>query len=173
MDDQFPVAEDRCTHEHQELRRRAYNDRSTAFVYQCLRCGSHVRALSKDDLVVRNLATHPPEFETGLAERYWQERFERRRALWESRKVERQESYRVYLLTTTWREKRQQRPRFDRGRCRAQLNGCTDVATEVHHLTYAHLGNEPLFDLVSVCDSCHAQITEMDRPAQEASHAAD
>lgn len=32
---------------------------------------------------------------------------------------------------------------------------CGDVATDVHHLNYAHLGKEYLFELVSLCRHCH------------------
>ena len=31
-------------------------------------------------------------------------------------------------------------------------------ATQVHHLTYAHLGDELLFELISVCDDCRKRI---------------
>jgi len=32
---------------------------------------------------------------------------------------------------------------------------CHKAATEVHHLTYAHLDHEYLFELVSLCSECH------------------
>lgn len=42
-------------------------------------------------------------------------------------------------------------------------------ATQVHHLTYARFGNEPLFDLVAVCRYCHRRLhpdrSIDDRPA--------
>jgi hypothetical protein len=53
---------------------------------------------------------------------------------------------------------------FDGNACKARLPGCTKNATEVHHLSYRHIGNEPLFDLVSVCGPCHRAITAMDYP---------
>jgi hypothetical protein len=36
-------------------------------------------------------------------------------------------------------------------------------ATQVHHLTYRRLGHEMLFDLVAVCDACHAAIHPVER----------
>jgi hypothetical protein len=29
----------------------------------------------------------------------------------------------------------------------------------VHHLTYAHIGAEPLFDLVAICSCCHKELS--------------
>jgi hypothetical protein len=40
---------------------------------------------------------------------------------------------------------------------------CRGRASQVHHLTYKHLRNEPLFELISVCVPCHDAITAMDR----------
>lgn len=62
-----------------------------------------------------------------------------------------------------WRAKRQAVLRRDAGRCQASFEICTRRATEVHHLTYRHWRNEPLFDLVAVCNSCHDLLTALDR----------
>jgi len=32
---------------------------------------------------------------------------------------------------------------------------CGGEATEVHHLTYENIGNEPLEDLIAICRLCH------------------
>jgi 5-methylcytosine-specific restriction endonuclease McrA len=54
------------------------------------------------------------------------------------------------------------------------MDGCQSRATQVHHLTYRHLGNEPLFELMAICRDCHEQLTEMDRSRLgSVSHAAD
>jgi len=69
----------------------------------------------------------------------------------------------AYLHTDAWKRRRQaalERADFE---CQAELPGCTGEASQVHHLTYRHWRNEPLFDLVAVCRCCHEQITEMDR----------
>lgn len=39
----------------------------------------------------------------------------------------------------------------------------------VHHLTYAHVFNEPCFELRAVCHGCHDVITEIDRRKAELS----
>jgi hypothetical protein len=36
-------------------------------------------------------------------------------------------------------------------------------ATEVHHKTYDHIFDEPLFDLAAICRECHEKITKRDR----------
>jgi len=65
-----------------------------------------------------------------------------------------------YLKSMTWQEKREEVLRRDGYICQACLK---KKATEVHHLSYDHWKNEPLFELISVCDECHTAITEMDR----------
>ncbi len=38
--------------------------------------------------------------------------------------------------------------------------GCgIEKATEIHHLTYTHVYNEFLFELVALCHECHARLT--------------
>jgi 5-methylcytosine-specific restriction endonuclease McrA len=68
-----------------------------------------------------------------------------------------------YLASDAWAERRAAALLRDKGQCQAQLDGCTGRASQVHHLTYRHWRNEPLFDLASVCTRCHDQITRMDR----------
>ena len=64
-------------------------------------------------------------------------------------------AYDAYLASETWRNKRAEALRRDEGVCQ----GCrTRPANQVHHLTYAHLGDELLFELISVCDDCHERI---------------
>jgi hypothetical protein len=68
--------------------------------------------------------------------------------------------YQVYLKSERWQEKRIHALERDGYLCQS----CRKArATEVHHLTYRHIFNEPLFDLTSVCHPCHERITEIDR----------
>ncbi len=59
--------------------------------------------------------------------------------------------YQKYLLSNEWRDIRKLALERDRYICQI----CNKVAEEVHHLTYAHLGHEYLFELVSLCQDCH------------------
>lgn len=65
-----------------------------------------------------------------------------------------------YMQSPQWLVRREAVLQRDEYICQAC---CERTATEVHHLNYDHLGNEPMFDLVSVCHDCHEQITKMDR----------
>ncbi len=64
-----------------------------------------------------------------------------------------------YLNTPEWRLKREYVLKRDNYICQACL---LERATQVHHLSYDHYGKEPIFELISVCKSCHDAITEMD-----------
>ena len=68
--------------------------------------------------------------------------------------------YNEYLQSYQWQDKRLRVLERDNYLCQSCLE---QDATQVHHLTYKHVGNEPLFDLISVCDECHKSITFMDR----------
>lgn len=65
-----------------------------------------------------------------------------------------------YLNSMEWKEKRDEVLSRDGYLCQACLK---KRATQVHHTSYKHWKNEPLYELVSVCDECHEAITEMDR----------
>ena len=63
------------------------------------------------------------------------------------------------LASSSWRAKKEIVLRRDLGRCR----GCASApASEIHHLTYAHLGEELLFELVALCRSCHEHAHNSD-----------
>jgi hypothetical protein len=70
------------------------------------------------------------------------------------------EEYNKYLKSDEWLAKRAVVLKRDKYICQSCL---TQKATQVHHLTYRHVYNEPLFDLVAVCKPCHDIITIMDR----------
>jgi 5-methylcytosine-specific restriction endonuclease McrA len=63
------------------------------------------------------------------------------------------------MNSSKWYHKRKQVLHRDDYRCKA----CEQFpATQVHHVSYIHFGDEPLFELVSVCKSCHAKLTKLD-----------
>ena len=69
------------------------------------------------------------------------------------------DEYLEYLNSKEWRSKRLKVLERDKYVCQSCLSA---EAKEVHHITYKHLKNEPLFELVSVCKPCHLNITRMD-----------
>jgi hypothetical protein len=71
------------------------------------------------------------------------------------------EKYREYLSSPTWRSRRQAVLDRENGLCQ----GCRAAeAVEVHHLTYAHVKAELLFELVALCRSCHERIHGIEPP---------
>lgn len=100
-------------------------------------------------------------------EREWEER----QRAWQAGEAERARAreaenrdwwnwFQNYLQSEAWRRKRNAALK----RAQGWREACgQNQATQVHHLTYAHVGNEPLFDLRAICDECHQQLTEDDR----------
>ncbi len=73
------------------------------------------------------------------------------------------DKYNLHLNSDTWKSKRKLVLQRDNNICqRCKVS----PATEVHHLTYKNLGNEPLEDLLSVCHDCHMVIHQELRVAR-------
>lgn len=167
-DDGLPQA---CTHEQLESRIRTLSNGTEAVWWQCLTCGHGVRPVRKDEHQARHDARHRNRpFDQGLkdewdssASRAWSSWRERRTQDAGQRNAAWWAEYNAYLSGETWRRKRRMRLELDRYECQARLSSCEGRASQVHHLSYRHVGNEPLFELVSVCVACHDALTSMDR----------
>lgn len=153
---------DRCSHEHAELRRFLHSNNTVHLCRQCATCGEKLEYVKKTSI--------PPEdFDaTPVFNEYKrdQKREETQHACVhhdDARSSSWWDRYNDYLKSPEWQDRRMARLIYDRRKCQACLSGCTWDATQVHHITYKHLGNEPVFDLVSVCETCHSAITAMDR----------
>lgn len=71
--------------------------------------------------------------------------------------------YSAYLESAPWKHRRALVLKRSGGVC----EGCgIEHATEVHHTTYQHVGNEMLWELRAICKSCHDMVTELDREAR-------
>lgn len=147
----------RCGHERTEVRKRVQQNGLFA-VRQCLLCGSNCGAVKKTAV---GSVTGLPPWDEQLA-RDWQEQA---RSAWQAARdgaqAERDAAWRGwyegYLRSPAWAAKRAAVMTRAGRRC----EGClARPATQVHHLTYARVGREMLFDLVAVCDACHDQIHE-------------
>jgi hypothetical protein len=64
--------------------------------------------------------------------------------------------YHRYLASAEWKSRRERVMERAGGLCEACR---VQPATEVHHLTYAHIGNEALFELVAICRPCHQDLS--------------
>lgn len=63
--------------------------------------------------------------------------------------------YQAYLNSAKWKAKRYKVLRRASFRCEK----CGKrQATQIHHLTYRRIFNEPLTDLLAVCAKCHMRI---------------
>ncbi len=140
-----------------EIRRRQLANGVVIHVRQCLNCGG-MRPVAKASLSTIQLGA--PFVDLALRER-WEEQqseFWRRRsdAYKEERQVESDtwwRAYNAYLKTVEWAAKRAAVLDRAAGVC----EGCRrQRPTQVHHLTYDHVGQELLFELVAVCNACHS-----------------
>lgn len=65
----------------------------------------------------------------------------------------------LYMQSENWQRIKHARIQLAGGICEAQTIGCTGDAQAVHHLSYAHLGDECLWDLRAVCKHCHNKVS--------------
>lgn len=153
-----------CEHPRTEVRWRLRRDGSGCWARQCLICGSQAGAqLSAKSPEVQAISERVV-FDETLRERYdrarqqhWQSKREADAAERDRQNREWWAWYNRYLQSPQWRERR----RLVFSRARGMCEGCREeTATQVHHLTYAHVGNEFLFELVAVCDECHERLHE-------------
>lgn len=159
-----------CACDRKELRVRTYGNGTCHYVYQCPTCGAHSQNVKKETLGIdARLAAKP--FDENLRGHWWAEQSETRKAQQSAeyavKLAARHEVMDEYYDSERWKAKRRLVFQRDEYRCRAGLGGCEGRARECHHLSYQHFGNEPLFELISVCKTCHDQITDMDRTSNE------
>lgn len=158
-----------CNHERTERRRLWFANASLPHHYQvvdqCLDCG---------DRASRNSYRHEesdhllPDFDVEARKKLYEDQQKRWEAQRERQQEEWWQGYADYISSREWGEKRLQVLDRDRHVCQAGMQGCTKWATEVHHLDYRFLGDEPNFTLQSVCRSCHEKITEVSRKSRGA-----
>lgn len=147
----------RCGHERTDVRKRVQANGLVA-ARQCVACGAYCGAVKKSSVLS---VTGLPAWDEELNKDWYARSQAEWRAAQEAARFERdaawQEWYAAYLRSPDWSAKRLAVMRRAASRC----EGClARPATQVHHLTYARVGREMLFDLVAVCDACHDQIHE-------------
>lgn len=148
-----------CTHNHSVLTRFLQTNGVYSYRFQCQVCFQPVGNNQKkpDDHeslpvfdVSKRDAWHQAAYRSGLLK--WQQEAAEKAAAADKAWRER---YNAHMNSPEWFALR--RKVLDRagGTC----EGCgVRKATQVHHLTYARLGREMLFDLVAVCSQCHESI---------------
>lgn len=151
-----------CEYHIMQLVKKQRVDFKWFIVKQCLQCGkSDNQQIKKTEVPeIMELKDFNHELES--------EYYETRRQLYikqnENKRQNEKENwfknhYEPYLRSNEWHQKRLKVFNRDKNLCQACLE---NRATQVHHLTYKHVFNEPLFELVSICKPCHDKITELD-----------
>lgn len=125
---------------------------------QCTRCGEW-----SSEVPHRFLALNPdrlPDRDATRRDATRASRYEALRAVFERERVERDERWRAayvaYLASPAWAARRAAVLRRAGGVCEVCRNA---PATQAHHLTYDHIGNERPDELVAICRSCHEAAT--------------
>lgn len=147
-----------CLHESKELRKIPIAGGRYQIRFQCLRCGDGL-----GNPIARTQA--PEDLQLGdvrLKERYRSMRRSEHEEIIQKhiRKQKTKDTefwikYNKYLLSNEWKARRTKILDRSGGLC----EGCRErPATQVHHLSYRHVCNEFLFELVAVCDDCHSQL---------------
>lgn len=142
-----------CNHPETLVRKKLMVNGKPQYVQQCLRCGQNTGAVKKDTIGIKILSLEA--FDESLWEAWNARRLKRledlrgqENALWWQR-------YEEVLASPEWQERRRKVMERDHRLCQA----CRErPAVQVHHLTYKHLGQEPLFELVAVCTPCHERL---------------
>lgn len=160
----------RCEHPATEHRQRAQQN-GDVFVKQCTTCGKHLgqvgakviplsSRLSRegvhefDERLGKQWAARRIAFQNELTERARTLCETERREQVEIRNAEWWDRYNAYLETPEWMERR----RLVLERAKGCCEGCRKRApNHVHHLTYEHVTQEFLFELVALCESCHGR----------------
>lgn len=159
--DERPFEPLSCDCANTAIRQRTQSNGVKIYALQCLTCGRQLRAVSKLAPEILEMPNRVP-FDESLRSR-WEtlqtEHYARQRQSREDARTRKDSAwwreYDAYLKTPAWQRKRAAVLIRACGRC----EGCGfRQATQVHHLTYAHVGNELLFELVAVCDACHCTL---------------
>lgn len=159
------VSDPDCPHHEIHICRKRQSNGVLIYVRQCLTCERNRGNVAKASHEVRMLS-EIPEWDQSIIDR-WEARrnayYEERRREWNARTpgtAEWWQRYNAYLNSPAWKRKRRLVLERDNYICQ----GCMqNRATQVHHLTYAHVEHELLFELVSVCNTCHRLLhPEMD-----------
>lgn len=151
-----------CSHPHLETRRFTNRNNSIAYCMQCQTCGERIgNAIGKNS--IPDIA-QVPDMDPEISARWRKARAERIHVVEQkhlriqcAQKLEWWKRYNEYLESPAWKIRRDLVMQRAGGIC----EGCRMASAEqVHHLTYEHVTNEFLWELVAICKPCHSRIHE-------------
>ena len=96
---------------------------------------------------------------TGLAKLYYKTFPSRSRQVPKEELQFWREAKALYMASENWERLRQERITLCKGICEARTKNCEKYASDIHHISYAHIGDEALWDLRAVCRSCHKKVS--------------
>lgn len=145
-----------CSHSQSELRERTIKGGSKQYVRQCLKCGSAVsNPIKREAALSENNGNPLPFFDEQLISSWDAAAKESATNITNTDDSEFWAAYEQYLAGPLWAKKREKVFERASGIC----EGCRDKpANQVHHLSYEHVGDEYLFELVAICDECHGKL---------------
>jgi hypothetical protein len=134
-------------------------------VLQCTTCGETVSsAIARAKFTPEQIASFPP-LDKVFQEKMRQEKIaaqvkaaQERSLVYALDRIRHTQKYHDYLLTPKWQAKRIAVLKRDGFICRGCL---TAEATQAHHLTYDHVFDELLFELIAVCVPCHERAHQV------------
>ena len=147
-----------CKHPRTEIRERKNRGGALHLYEQCVTCGASGSLATKRPSDLKS----PPAWNEGHEDQYKNARKAERDAILQKH-IRKQKSgeegfrreYDIYLTTPEWRVKRAKVLKRANGLC----EGCLErEATQVHHLSYRHIFQEFMFELIAVCQECHARL---------------
>lgn len=144
-----------CEHVRTEVRRKVASNGSEFFGQQCVRCGNSVGTwIARSKALASGKV--PPWDETLQDQFYRGGRAQALREEAECAFLARHTWYhREYLHSVEWQIKREKVLERDRHTCQ----GCgSTVALQVHHRDYSNVGDELLFQLITLCNGCHERV---------------
>lgn len=158
-----------CSHDSTEIRYQVTSNGVRQYYEQCLDCGCRIgTAIGHDKIKDPDAIV---QFDEVLKDNYdYQIRQRSNEIRLDSYLEENQDfwtKYDEYMKSDKWRAKRKLVLKRDNYLCQACL---LRTAQQVHHTTYDHVFNEPLFELQSVCIPCHETITKLDRERRQNGH---
>lgn len=153
------LQQDRCEHSQTRLVRYQTASEVLTARRQCLLCDDMVGGAVKKTEIEHFQSL--PIVTCAEVERLRKERWERTTSVYaegrENQNAAFWRFYNKYINSDAWRTKRQQAIQRAAGSC-AGCNASLRSPIHVHHLTYDHLGDELLFELVVICERCHQKL---------------
>lgn len=145
-----------CNHPQSELRERKIKGGGKQYLHQCLRCGSATTSPIKTEVAIaQNGGKLLPPFDEQLKTSWEAAVKESADRIMNTDDPAFWQAYEKYLIGPEWKKKREK----VLARSSHVCEGCGEgEATQVHHLSYEHVGDEYLFELVAVCEACHEKL---------------